>query len=269
MTIWWKLILSFIVTAAAFTAMSGYAFTYATGIQDQVGAAWTQWWVWWWNWSDEPLVRWWLWVTGGPTFILAALLVATPLLYRPYGLVPAALPAYGLLHPPKSRSLFSRFFRSSAEAPVRSGTSNYGTARLMTPKERRRLWSGPRPPHGGIVVAEDHDPREDGDYFASRDKTTWGRGGTTKLLIDNCLEGSPHSLVVAGSRSGKSMEFITTLADTWRSSAVVLDPALEITPQRKREKTFEALLRQLASLARRHPVLMIFEDLHWADPSSR
>jgi class 3 adenylate cyclase/predicted ATPase len=46
-------------------------------------------------------------------------------------------------------------------------------------------------------------------------------------------------------------------------------PALDLTPQRKKEKTFEALLRQLAGLAHRQPVLMIVEDLHWADPSSR
>jgi hypothetical protein len=45
--------------------------------------------------------------------------------------------------------------------------------------------------------------------------------------------------------------------------------ALDLTPQRKKEKTFEALLRQLADLARRQPVLVIFEDLHWADPTSR
>jgi class 3 adenylate cyclase len=54
--------------------------------------------------------------------------------------------------------------------------------------------------------------------------------------------------------------------------AVPLDnryPALELTPQRKKEKAFEALLRQVAGLAKRQPVLMIFEDLHWADPSSR
>jgi class 3 adenylate cyclase len=43
-------------------------------------------------------------------------------------------------------------------------------------------------------------------------------------------------------------------------------PALDLTPQRKKEKTFETLLRQLAGLARAQPVLMIFEDLHWADP---
>jgi class 3 adenylate cyclase len=46
-------------------------------------------------------------------------------------------------------------------------------------------------------------------------------------------------------------------------------PALNLTPQRKKEKTFEALLRQFAGLAHRQPVLMVFEDLHWADPSSR
>jgi hypothetical protein len=32
---------------------------------------------------------------------------------------------------------------------------------------------------------------------------------------------------------------------------------------------FEALLHQLAALARNEPVLMIFEDAHWVDPSSR
>ena len=30
-----------------------------------------------------------------------------------------------------------------------------------------------------------------------------------------------------------------------------------------------ALLRQLEGLARRQPVLMIFEDVHWIDPTSR
>jgi predicted ATPase len=41
------------------------------------------------------------------------------------------------------------------------------------------------------------------------------------------------------------------------------------TPQRRREKTFEGLLRQFEALARQKPVLMVFEDLHWIDPSSR
>ena len=46
-------------------------------------------------------------------------------------------------------------------------------------------------------------------------------------------------------------------------------PALDLTPERKKEKTFEALLRQLELLARRRPVLMVYEDVHWVDPTSR
>jgi class 3 adenylate cyclase/predicted ATPase len=43
---------------------------------------------------------------------------------------------------------------------------------------------------------------------------------------------------------------------------------LDLSPQRKKERTLAALLRQLHALARRQPVLMIFEDLHWIDPTS-
>ena len=45
-------------------------------------------------------------------------------------------------------------------------------------------------------------------------------------------------------------------------------PALELTPQQRRQKTLEALVSQVAALARQIPVLMIFEDAHWADPTS-
>ena len=46
-------------------------------------------------------------------------------------------------------------------------------------------------------------------------------------------------------------------------------PPLGLSPQRKKELTFTALLRQLEGLARQQPILMIFEDLHWIDPTSR
>ena len=44
---------------------------------------------------------------------------------------------------------------------------------------------------------------------------------------------------------------------------------LNLSPQRKREKLFEAMLRQLEAEARRRPVLVVFEDAHWIDPTSR
>ena len=45
-------------------------------------------------------------------------------------------------------------------------------------------------------------------------------------------------------------------------------PALELTPEQRRQRTLEALTSQLAGLARQQPVLMIFEDAHWIDPTS-
>jgi len=41
-----------------------------------------------------------------------------------------------------------------------------------------------------------------------------------------------------------------------------------LSPQRKKERTLEALIRQLEGLARQQPVLSIFEDAHWIDPTS-
>ena len=46
-------------------------------------------------------------------------------------------------------------------------------------------------------------------------------------------------------------------------------PALdELEPQQRRQKTLEALTAQVEALSRQNPLLMIFEDAHWTDPSS-
>jgi class 3 adenylate cyclase/tetratricopeptide (TPR) repeat protein/energy-coupling factor transporter ATP-binding protein EcfA2 len=44
---------------------------------------------------------------------------------------------------------------------------------------------------------------------------------------------------------------------------------LNLSPQRKHEMLLEALLHQFEALARSRPVLMVFEDAHWIDPTSR
>ena len=45
-------------------------------------------------------------------------------------------------------------------------------------------------------------------------------------------------------------------------------PTLELPPQQRRQKTLEALAAQLEALSQSKPVLMIFEDVHWVDPTS-
>ena len=45
-------------------------------------------------------------------------------------------------------------------------------------------------------------------------------------------------------------------------------PPITLTPTQQRRQTFAALLDQLEALAQRQPVLLVFEDVHWADPTS-
>ena len=45
-------------------------------------------------------------------------------------------------------------------------------------------------------------------------------------------------------------------------------PALELAPQARRKRTLDALVLQIVALSRQDPLLMIFEDAHWADPTS-
>jgi class 3 adenylate cyclase/predicted ATPase len=45
-------------------------------------------------------------------------------------------------------------------------------------------------------------------------------------------------------------------------------PVLELASDQRRQRTLEALMAQVARLTSRQPVLMLFEDAHWIDPTS-
>jgi class 3 adenylate cyclase/predicted ATPase len=68
-------------------------------------------------------------------------------------------------------------------------------------------------------------------------------------------------------------------ADRVRDSALLLAdllaipdtgpaPTIGLSPQRRKEGQFQVLLDHLAGLAARQPVLALYEDMHWADPST-
>ena len=46
-------------------------------------------------------------------------------------------------------------------------------------------------------------------------------------------------------------------------------PPLNYSPQKQKELTLEALVNQVAGLAKRQPILMLFEDVHWVDPTTQ
>ncbi|HXG22487.1 MAG TPA: adenylate/guanylate cyclase domain-containing protein [Methylomirabilota bacterium] len=45
-------------------------------------------------------------------------------------------------------------------------------------------------------------------------------------------------------------------------------PPLQLTPQKQKERTFQALLQLFIAQAERQATVSVWEDLHWADPSS-
>jgi class 3 adenylate cyclase/predicted ATPase len=73
-----------------------------------------------------------------------------------------------------------------------------------------------------------------------------------------------RALLAPGTRDDDDVALLSELLSLPNKAAV-----LNLSPQRKREKLFEALLSQLEVAARRQPVLMVFEDVHWVDPTSR
>ena len=76
--------------------------------------------------------------------------------------------------------------------------------------------------------------------------------------------GKLAALLAPGASSAGEIALFAELLSLPNSAA-----DLNLNPQRKLEKLFEALLRQLDALAQRRPVLAVFEDVHWIDPTSR
>jgi class 3 adenylate cyclase/DNA-binding winged helix-turn-helix (wHTH) protein len=70
-------------------------------------------------------------------------------------------------------------------------------------------------------------------------------------------------------RAAPPNEDMAFIADLLSLPASGRHPLPNLSPQRKKERTLEALIRQLEGLALQQPVLMVFEDEHWADPTSR
>ena len=121
-----------------------------------------------------------------------------------------------------------------AESGLRRGrTDNFGHADWLSMPDARRIFPGPDPVYGGIVVGEAY--RVDQDRVARQAfdpgaRASWGRGGSAPLLIDPCRAGSTHALVLAGSGGFKTTSIGIPTLLTWTGSTVVLDPAREIGP---------------------------------------
>ena len=84
---------------------------------------------------------------------------------------------------------------------------------------------------------------------------------------DSAVRG--RKLAEMAAASGMTDDDLSLLADLLSVASEDSTKNSELTPQRKKEKTFDLLIRNLEGIAQLHPVLMVFEDVHWIDPTSR
>jgi class 3 adenylate cyclase/predicted ATPase len=69
--------------------------------------------------------------------------------------------------------------------------------------------------------------------------------------------------------SDLAQEEISLIADLLSLPTEGRFRVLEMNPQKRKEKTLAALLTQLESWAHQHAVLLIYEDVHWIDPTTQ
>ena len=92
-------------------------------------------------------------------------------------------------------------------------------------------------------------------------RARFAREDTVEQKLDKLkglLAGSPE-------RVAADLPFFATLL----SLPLEPNPALSLSPQLRLERTLEALADQIEALSHERPVLMLFEDCHWIDPTSQ
>jgi class 3 adenylate cyclase/predicted ATPase len=94
-------------------------------------------------------------------------------------------------------------------------------------------------------------------------------GRASKFAHDDPPVAKLGKLEILLSGAAPADEDVPLIADLMSLPASERHPLPNLSPQRKKERTLEALIRQLEGLARQQPVVMVFEDAHWIDPTSR
>jgi class 3 adenylate cyclase/predicted ATPase len=89
------------------------------------------------------------------------------------------------------------------------------------------------------------------------------------LARDDSLQGKLGKLDDLLMRTATSKEDMALIADMLSLPNDGRYPVLdELTPQQRRQRTLEALVAQMQSLARQNAVLLVLEDAHWTDPTT-
>jgi class 3 adenylate cyclase/predicted ATPase len=93
---------------------------------------------------------------------------------------------------------------------------------------------------------------------------------TARFRRDDTNEQRLHKLeTVLAEGSHDLSEVVPLLAELLSISTAERYPPVNLTPRQRKERTLHAQLAHVEGLARRQPVLMVFEDMQWSDPTTR
>jgi predicted ATPase/class 3 adenylate cyclase len=106
---------------------------------------------------------------------------------------------------------------------------------------------------------------QDSALFPFIDQLAWAAG----FAREDPPAAKLHKLEALAAHAALPDEDVVFLAHLLSLPASERHPLPDLSPQRKKERTLEALIRQLEGVARQQPVLMVVEDAHWIDPTSR
>lgn len=90
------------------------------------------------------------------------------------------------------------------------------------------------------------------------------------IAAEETLDGKLDKVVALLSEGAKDVSAVAPLiADLLSLPYTQRYPALDLAPQIQKARTLQALKDQLLGLASKQPIFLMFEDLHWADPTTQ
>ncbi|MGB6538606.1 MAG: AAA family ATPase [Xanthobacteraceae bacterium] len=155
---------------------------------------------------------------------------------------------------------WSKAASGEGQAVLISGEGGIGKSRLTTeilqrldgePRQRLRYFCSPQHTDSALYPIVNQIERNAG----------LAHGDSVRERLDKL-----DALLLAPAAT--SIEDRTLLAELLSLANDGRYPALALGPQQRRQRTLDALLTRIAALARSAPLLIVFEDSHWTDPTS-
>jgi DNA-binding SARP family transcriptional activator/predicted ATPase len=143
----------------------------------------------------------------------------------------------------------------------------------------RQMWARAMRGLGGVAIVSGEAGIGKSRLITEFGATVVAQGGTIVAGAATFPEAMPYQAVIQALRSALPSIASLSLDPTWLAAAADVLPDLRdgdaalprlpaLEPDRQQDRLFEAIWHCFEMLARTAPVLLVFEDIHWAGPAT-